>query len=56
MVKSNKVKKTEELIAEYQEAECLWNVLSPSYKYKLSGKIFWKQPLTWVVEKGVLKI
>ena len=34
MAKSNKIEKTEELIAEYQEAECLWNVLSPSYKEK----------------------
>ena len=32
MAKSNKIEKTEELIAGYQEAECLWNVLSPSYK------------------------
>ena len=28
MVKSNEIEKTEELIAGYQEAECLWNVLS----------------------------
>ena len=34
MTKSNKIEKTEELIAEYQEAECLWNVLSPSCKDK----------------------
>ena len=33
--KSNKTKKTEELIAGYQETECLWNVLSVSYKNKL---------------------
>ena len=26
MAKSNKIEKTEELIVEYQEAECLWNV------------------------------
>ena len=32
MAKSNKIEKTEELIAEYQEIECLWNVLSLSYK------------------------
>ena len=25
MAKSNKIEKTEELIAEYQEAECLWS-------------------------------
>ena len=33
--KSNKTKKTEELIAAYQETVCLWNVLSLSYKNKL---------------------
>ena len=32
--KSNKIGKPEELIAGYQEAECIWNVLSPSYKDK----------------------
>ena len=26
MGKTNKIQKTEELIAGYQEAECLWNV------------------------------
>ena len=29
MAKSNKIEKTEELIVEYQEAECLWNVCCP---------------------------
>ena len=28
MAKSNKIEKTEELIVEYQEAECLWNLCS----------------------------
>ena len=32
MAKSNKIEKTEELIAGYQEAKCLWNVLPPSHK------------------------
>ena len=32
MAKSNKIEKPEELIAGYQEAECLWNVLFLSYK------------------------
>ena len=32
MAKSNKIEKTEELIARYHEAECLWNVLSTSQK------------------------
>ena len=32
MVKSNKIEKNEKLIAGYQEVECLWNVLSLSYK------------------------
>ena len=32
MAKSNKIDKNEELIAGYQEAECLWNVLPPSHK------------------------
>ena len=32
MAKSYKIEKNEELIAGYQEVECLWNVLSPSYK------------------------
>ena len=27
MAESNKTEKTEELIAVYQEAKCLWNVL-----------------------------
>ena len=59
MAKSNKIEKTEELIAGYQEAKCLWNVLPPSHKdrnlqqmaltnlskmFDISGKIFWKQP------------
>ena len=35
--KSNKIEKTEELIAGYQEAECLWNMLSQSYKAKLTA-------------------
>ena len=71
MEKSNKTEKTEELIEGYQEAECLWNVLSPSYKdrnlqqmalinlskkFDMSGKLFWKQPLKGVVENGVFKI
>ena len=30
MAKTNKIWKTEELIAAYQEAKCLWKVLSPS--------------------------
>ena len=34
--KSNKTEKPEELMAGYQEAECLWNVLSSSYKDKLT--------------------
>ena len=29
MAKSNKIGETVELIAGYQEGECLWNVLSP---------------------------
>ena len=28
----NQIEKTEELVAGYQGAECLWNVLSPLYK------------------------
>ena len=32
MAKSNKIDKNEELIAGYQEAECLWNVLPPSHR------------------------
>ena len=31
MAKSNKNEKTEELVAVYQERECLWNELSSSY-------------------------
>ena len=57
-------------MAQYQEAECLWNVLSLSYKDRnlrqmaltnpskksdISGKLFWKQPLRGVVENGVFK-
>ena len=68
MAKSNKIEKKKEMVAEYQEAECLWNVLSPSYKdrnlrqlaltnlskkFDMSGKLFWKQPLIGVVENGV---
>ena len=30
MAESNKIEKTEELIAGYQEEECLWNLLSLS--------------------------
>ena len=71
LVKLNKTEKTEELIAEYQEVESLWNVLSLSNKdrnlrqmaliilskkFDMSGKLFWKQPLRGVVENGVLKI
>ena len=71
MVNSNKIEKTEELIAQYYEVECLWNVLSPSHKdrnlrqkmaltnpsknFYMSGKLFWKQPLRGFVENGVLK-
>ena len=32
---TNKIEKTEEMIAGYQEAKCLWNVLSQS-KQKLA--------------------
>ena len=32
LAKSNKILKTEKLVAEYQDAECLQNVLSPTYK------------------------
>ena len=71
MAKSIKIEKPEELVAGYQEAECLWNVLPPSYKdrnlrqmaltnlskmFDISGKIFWKQPQKEVVKNGVLKI
>ena len=71
IAKTNKIQKTEELIAGYQEAECLWNVLSQSYKdrnlrqmtltnlskkFDMSGKLFWKQPSRGVLENGVLKI
>ena len=71
LVKLNKTEKTEELIAEYQEVESLWNVLSLSNKdrnlrqmaliilskkFDMSGKPIWKQPLRGVVENGVLKI
>ena len=70
MVKTNKTQKTEELIAGYQEAECLWIVWSPWYKdrnlwqmalnlskkFDMSGKLFWKQPLRGVLENSVLKI
>ena len=65
------MKKTEELIAGYQEAECLWNVLSLpckdknlrqialtnlSKKLDMSSKLFRKQPLRGVVENGDFKI
>ena len=71
MAKSNKIGKNEELIAGYQEAECLWNVLSPSHQdrklrqmaltnvsktFDMSDKLFWKQPWREIVENGVLKI
>ena len=71
MAKTNKIQKTEELIAGYQEAECLWNVLPPSNKdrnlrqialtnlsktFDMSGKLFWKQQLRGVLENSVLKI
>ena len=71
MGKANKIQKTEELIAGYQEAECLWNVLPPSNKdrnlrqmaltnlskrFDMSGKLFWKQQLRGVLENSVLKI
>ena len=71
MGKTNKIQKTEELIAGYQEAECLWNVLPPSNKdrnlrqmaltnlskkFDMSGKLFWKQQLRGVLENSVLKI
>ena len=70
MVKLNKIEKTEELIAEYKEEQCLWYLLSPSYKdrnlrqmalpnptkkFDVSGTLFWKQPFRGVVENGVLK-
>ena len=71
LVTSNKIEKTEELIVKYWEVECLWNVLSPSYKdrnlwqmvlrnlskrFDLSGKLFRKQSLRGIAEKGALKI
>ena len=71
MAKTNKIGKTEELIAGQQEVKCLWNVLSPSHedrklrqmvltnlseKFGTSGKLFQEQPLRGVVENGVLKI
>ena len=55
--KIKKIEKTKELVAGSQEVECLWNMLSPSYKerkkqhmalinlskkFDMSGKIFWK--------------
>ena len=67
MTKPNKIeKKNEELITGYQEAEYLWNVLPPSHKdinlrqmtitnlnkkFDMSGKLFWKQPLTGVPQR-----
>ena len=71
MAKTNKIQKTEELLAGYQEVECHRNVLFPSYKdrnlqqmaltnlskkFDMSGKLFWKQPLRGVLENSVLKI
>ena len=71
MTKTSKIQKTEELLAGYQEVECLGNVLFPSYKdrnlqqmaltnlskkFDMSGKLFWKQPLRGVLENSVLKI
>ena len=71
MAKSNKSEKTKELIAGYQEAECLWNVLplfckdrylrqialtNLSKKSDMSGKLFRKQSLRGVVENGDFKI
>ena len=65
MTKSVKIEITEELITGYQEAKCLWNVLSLSHKdrnlremastnlskkFDMSGK-----PLRGVVENSVLK-
>ena len=70
LVKLNKTEKTEELIAQYEEVECLWNVLSlsckdrnlpqmaltnPSKRFDVSGKLFWKQALRGVVENVALK-
>ena len=37
MAKSNKNEKTEELVAVYQERECLWNELSSWYDWKLTA-------------------
>ena len=66
MAKSNKIQKPEELSARYQEAECLWNALSLSYKdrnlrqmaltnlskrFDMSGELFWKKPLRLVAKK-----
>ena len=56
-------------MAQYQEVECLWYMLSPSYKdrnlrqialtnpskkFDMSSKLFWKQPLRGVEENCVL--
>ena len=38
LVKLNKIEKTEEAIAQYQEVECLWYLLYPSYKTEAYGK------------------
>ena len=51
MAKSNKIEKTEELVAGYQEVECL----SSSYKDRnlrqiVKPKLPWKQPLRRVVD------
>ena len=68
-IKLDKIEQTEELVAQYQEVECLWCLLSlsykdrnlrqmvlknPSKKFGMSGKLFWKQPLRGVVENGAL--
>ena len=57
--KLNKIEKTEEMIAQYQEVECLWNLWPPlnkdrnlrqmtltnrSKKFDMSGKLIWKEP------------
>ena len=71
MAKSNKIQKPEELSARYQEAECLWNALSLSYKdrnlrqmaltnlskrFDMSGELFWKKPLRLVAKNSALQI
>ena len=70
--KIKKFEKTEELIAEYQEAECLGNMLSllshtkihvwqttlPSLRkmFDMLDQLFWKQLWREIVENDVLKI